>query len=267
MKIIITGTGTSNGIPAIACSCPICTSKDKHDKRLRSSAYITGCDGTAIVIDTGPEFRIQSLKYKINKLDAVLLTHAHADHVHGLDDIRVFSNSYIDLENNGHMKNKANTRPALKVYSIHQTILDVHARFSYIFEKTQQGGGKPRIKLVDLGTYEELTNKNTNKMFNIGCLEITPIPIMHGNLPVCGWKIHDCISHTIFAYLTDCNFIPDSSIKLVQNANCVVIDGLRAKKHPTHFCFNDAYNPIQIAIKTLLNGLRTKKKKIKREPL
>jgi phosphoribosyl 1,2-cyclic phosphate phosphodiesterase len=246
MKIILTGTGTSSGIPAIACSCPRCTSNDKHDKRLRTSAYITGSDDTAIVIDTGPEFRIQALTYKINKLDAVLLTHAHADHVHGLDDIRVFSNSYRNVQNTGFIKNNANTRPALKVYSNHQTIEDVYTRFNYIFSATQQGGGKPRIELVDLGTYKELTTKIADKKtFTIGCLQITPVPMMHGTLPVCGWKIYDSISHTIFAYLTDCNFIPNSSIKLVKGANCVIIDGLREKIHPTHCSFEDAYTYAQ----------------------
>lgn len=239
MKITLMGTGTSSGIPAIACHCSVCTSKDQKDKRLRTSAYIIGSDGTSIVIDTGPDFREQALKYNLEKLDAILLTHAHADHVHGLDDIRVFSNSFQCVNSCPHIENRKNNyshaRPALKIYSNTQTIDDVKSRFSYFFMPTQLGGGKPRVELVDA----------KEKTFSIGCLNITPVPILHGDLRVCGWKINDIESNKTFAYLTDCNFISEGSINLVKNVDCAVIDGLRKKPHPTHCCFEETYNYAQ----------------------
>mgnify|MGYP000434857833 CR=1 FL=1 len=147
MKMVLLGTGTSHGIPCIGCNCAVCRSKDKRDTRLRCSAYVThkNTDGTFvhILIDVGPEFRIQALRHRIRAVDAVLLTHSHADHLHGLDDLRIFS----------HTASSDNTPESLgeglPIYANKHTIRDVKKRFAYIFKETQTGGGKPKIALKD----------------------------------------------------------------------------------------------------------------------
>src|SRR5574344_2784764 len=185
MQMILMGTGTSHGIPVIGCGCKVCTSRDKKDKRFRCSAYITSGDSvsrTDIVIDTGPEFRMQALKYKIRRLDAVLLTHSHADHLHGLDDLRIFSSvrppkCSMTIACESHFKE---TKP-LPIYANSNTIEDVHSRFSYIFTPPKEGGGKPKLDMEDC---EKLTAENPLK---IGTVQILPVPIMHGTLKDSGW--------------------------------------------------------------------------------
>ncbi|OJF76491.1 MAG: hypothetical protein BKP49_06555 [Treponema sp. CETP13] len=240
------GTGTSNGIPAITCHCAVCSSHYKKDKRLRTSAYIVAKDGTSIVIDTGPDFRIQALTYDICKLDALLITHSHADHLHGLDDVKVFSSSLVKKHAADPKMYSAQRHQTLKLYSNHQTILDIKSRFNYIFKQTQEGGGKPHLTLIDVGDYHEiLSKKEYLKTFTIGCLQITPIPMKHGSLPVCGWKITDTYTKKTFGYLTDCNYIPHESIQCIKGADCIVIDALREKKHPTHCSFEESYQYVQ----------------------
>ena len=177
MIVTLTGTGTSHGIPVIGCECPVCRSSDPHDTRLRCSAYIQAGD-TALVIDTGPEFRMQALKYNIKHLDAVLLTHSHADHLNGLDDLRIFSHTASPGKNN-------RTEHILPVYANGATLRDIQTRFSYVFAKTQQGGGKP---LLDLFNADEYTKENPVVVQNILCF---PLPMKHGALDVIGWNIRE----------------------------------------------------------------------------
>lgn len=245
---MLMGTGTSHGIPVIACDCAVCRSSDPKDKRNRCSAYVEQKNEEGVVhlvIDTGPEFRIQALRFGIKLLDAVLLTHAHADHLNGLDDLRVFS----------HTKSSESTQfcqifPAkygespgtgLPVYANKVALCDIRARFGYIFRQTQIGGGKPKLELEDCAPY---TGEHP---IVIGGISAIPIPMMHGILETTGWLLRCQNSageiHSI-AYLTDCNEIPDSSIRLVTQyggmIDHVVIDGLREKKHSTHFSYIEA---------------------------
>ena len=244
--MILTGTGTSHGVPAIGCTCKVCASKNRKDKRNRCSAYIMQREQngkqTHIVIDTGPEFRIQALTYGIAKLDAVLLTHSHADHLNGLDDVRIFSHTESEEAAHGCHAKSAKETPGngLPVYANEKTLAAVRTRFDYIFSTTQIGGGKPKLDLKDCAQF------SVKCPLYIGSLRIIPIPMMHGNMETTGWllsakkrgRIHS------IAYLTDCNAIPQESIKLIID-NCgmldhAVIDALRENPHATHFSYLQA---------------------------
>ena len=244
MKITILGSGTSHGIPCIACSCPVCLSKDSRDKRTRCSAFIENKnkDGTTshILIDIGPEFRIQALKNNITAVDAVLLTHSHADHLHGLDDIRVFSHTV----SRDHLKNPSaeNARAVgIALYANKRTLKDVKYRFDYIFKRTQIGGGKPKLHLEDQTIFKRKMPPE------FGDITITPIPMIHGSLETMGWLLtihNEAGEKKSFAYLTDCSFISDKSIKKITECGGIVehcvIDGLREKPHATHFSYLQA---------------------------
>lgn len=244
MKMTILGSGTSHGIPCIACSCSVCQSKDPRDKRTRCSAFVENknADGTTshILIDIGPDFRMQALKNNITTLDAILLTHSHADHLHGLDDIRVFSHTV----SRDHIKNPSaeNVEGAgIALYANKHTVEDVKRRFDYIFKKTQVGGGKPKIRL------EEQTIFERNMPPEFGDIIVTPIPMMHGSLETTGWVLtanNGASEKHSLAYLTDCNFISDKSIqKIIEHGGIIdhcVIDGLREKPHATHFSYLQA---------------------------
>lgn len=212
MELEILGSGTSHGIPVIGCSCPVCTSQDPHDNRMRASAILRDTDGSSILIDTGPEFRLQALRANINHIDAVLITHSHADHIHGLDDIRIFT-----------------FHEDMPIYAESTSINEIRERFSYIFKPTQKGGGKPHLDLHPVESHETLL---------IAGKKIIPIPLIHGSLTIFGWRCGDT------AYLTDCNYIPESSFQLLAGVQNLVIDALRLRTHSTHFNFPQAVEQI-----------------------
>jgi phosphoribosyl 1,2-cyclic phosphate phosphodiesterase len=217
MKLIVPGSGTSHGIPVVGCGCPVCRSGDPKDKRMRASLYIEGDGGERVVIDTGPEFRLQAIRTGITRLDAVLLTHAHADHVHGLDDVRPLS-----VE-----------RP-LPVYGNRNTIEEVRERFAYVFRKTQRGGGKPQIAL-----------REAFRPLSIGSLLFTPIPVKHGEINILGWRIDGKggtgpAGEQGAVYLTDTSAIPLKSRPLIGRPQVLIIGGLRMRPHATHFSFEEA---------------------------
>lgn len=267
MKMTLMGTGTSHGIPVVACSCSVCTSTDPHDKRYRCSAYIINDDPpqegkspstTNIVIDTGPEFRIQALENKIKKLDGVLLTHSHADHCHGLDDLRIFSfrkppemnlSELSSLSKNDAIamaasqnSNRETPGDGLPIYAPSSTIESLRFRFAYIFDANVTGGGIPKLHLISA---DENSDENPIK---IGSIEAVPVPMIHGPMIDYGYVVRPAQKnggnfHSI-AYLTDCNFISDESIEIVKKSSGtldhLVIDALRKRPHPTHNNFDKA---------------------------
>ena len=230
MKLLLLGTGTSHGIPVIGCDCAVCKSSDPHDKRWRAAAFFTTDGGSQILIDVGPDFRMQALEHNIKKLDAVFLTHSHADHLHGLDDLRVFScDMFKKPENPGALAQY--NAPAIPIYTNASTINDLTYRFAYFFIPVKEGGGHAKVQL-----------KEASKPFVIDDVCVTPIPMMHGHLETVGWLFTK--NKKSIAYLTDCNFISDDSIELIHKKAGrivhLVIDGLRIKEHSTHFNFLQA---------------------------
>lgn len=206
MEVVILGSGTSHGVPVIACECDVCRSTDAKDKRTRASLLVRHA-GREIVIDTAPEFRLQAVREGISRLDALLYTHPHADHLHGLDDIRPLTRKH----------------PA-SVYGSRETLDELKRRFDYIFIPTQKGGGKPRLCL------EEIPPEG----IELEGLPIRPVPIFHGELPIYGYRIGT------MAYLTDCSRIPESSYPLLEGLELLIIGALRYRPHPTHFSIDEA---------------------------
>ena len=215
MKISVLGSGTSHGVPVVGCLCAVCTSSDPRDKRMRSSLYIEGAGGETVLIDAGPEFRLQAVRAGIKRLDAIFLTHAHADHTHGLDDVRPLS--------------RDNPIP---VYGNQPSIEEMKERFSYIWKITQKGGGKPKLMPTVVSAPVQ-----------IGGLTFSPVPVKHGVLDILGWEIWENNSGKSFLYLTDTSSIPESSKIQLSKPGCsrvIIIGGLRVTPHETHFSFAEA---------------------------
>ncbi len=202
MEITFLGTGTSMGVPVISCECPTCTSNDIRDKRLRSSVVVKTMD-KHIVIDTGPDFRQQMLREKIAKIDAILVTHSHKDHIAGLDDVRPYN----------YIMNKS-----MDLYASKETIKAVRTEFSYIFSKDKYPG-VPDINLIEID----------NTPFLIGAVEVIPIQLLHYKMNVLGFRIGG------FSYITDTNYISDIELQKMAQSDVIVISALRKKKHLSHF--------------------------------
>ena len=240
MKLVFLGTGTSHGVPVIGCECEVCKSKDPRDRRYRCSAYITSNTGKNILIDIGPEFRLQAIENNVKKIDALLLTHSHADHLHGIDDIRSFSCDSFKKPSDEQNAKKVNA-PPIPIYTNHETLEDVKHRFSYFFIPSKEGGGHAKVTLNEV-----------SDPFEVADLTVTPIPMQHGHLETVGWLITQNEtdgSKTSIAYLTDCSYISDESIEKIKK-NCgrlehLIIDGLRVKEHSTHFNFLQALDAAQ----------------------
>ncbi len=202
IKITVLGSGTSVGVPTIGCSCAVCRSTDPRDNRLRPSVLVT-YDGHAVVIDTTPDFRTQVLRARVERLDAVLFTHGHADHIMGLDDVRPF---------NYHQ------RSGIPIYGSAETIDTVRRVFQYVFADSEHESSVPRLVTHVLG----------GGPFELFGLEFTPIPLRHGKLEVYGYRFGPA------AYLTDHSTIPEASMKLLTGLDVLFLDALRHKPHPTH---------------------------------
>ena len=240
MKLTFLGTGTSHGVPVIGCDCEVCKSTDERNKRYRSSAYVEigQNEPKYILIDIGPDFRSQALRQDIRQIDAVLLTHSHADHLHGIDDLRNFSCIMSNKPDNP--QNEKYDKPPIPIYTNHTAAEHLKYSFGYLFSEKADGGGHARISL-----------KEVTETFDYEGIKITPIPMMHGQLETTGWLLTEkgAEGPRSIAYLTDCNFISDDAIKLIREScslekggklEHLVIDGLRIKEHSTHFNFLQA---------------------------
>ncbi len=200
------GTGTSVGVPQIGCKCPTCVSQDPRDKRNRTALYVQS-DRVSFVIDTPPEFRVACLKYDICKVDAVVVTHAHMDHLAGFDDVRRF--------------NTINGNAPMRCYAAAETIESIKRIFPYISEKAnEQGLFRPMINFVSV-----------DDSFAIGDVKLTPLPVVHG--PRTNGYLLECDGFKV-GYISDCHVIPDETLELVKGVDLMVLNCLRDKFHPTH---------------------------------
>ncbi|MDQ3283351.1 MAG: MBL fold metallo-hydrolase [Acidobacteriota bacterium] len=214
MRVTFLGTGTSTGVPVVGCHCRVCTSTHPYNKRLRQSVAIEA-NGKHFLIDTSPDLRLQLLQHPIPRLDFVLFTHSHSDHLMGLDDIRPFN---------------FRQREAVHAFANAHTVKAIRRAFSYIWDASSQiGGGKPQLELHEVE--EPFTHEG---------IDIVPIPVAHGNWTILGFRLGN------FAYITDTNGIPDSSMRLLEGVEVLALDGLRvAPRHPTHFVVSEAVEAAQ----------------------
>jgi phosphoribosyl 1,2-cyclic phosphate phosphodiesterase len=212
--LIITflGTGTSQGVPVIACTCEVCQSLDYRNKRLRTSVHIQ-VDNQSLVIDTGPDFRQQMLRENVNRLDAVIFTHAHRDHTSGLDDVRAYN--YIH-------------KMDMPVYATQPVLDQLRIEYAYAFEEIKYPG-LPRLDL----------NLITEKEFEFNGVKITPLPVFHHKMPVMGFRVGN------FSYITDANLIPDETLKRLKGSEVLVLNALQHEPHISHFNLQQALEAAQ----------------------
>jgi phosphoribosyl 1,2-cyclic phosphate phosphodiesterase len=219
LRVTLLGTGTSHGVPAIGCDCDVCHSSDPRDRRTRPSILIEVAGGTAapptaasvryILVDTSTDLRAQALANGVRRVDTILFTHSHADHVLGLDEVRRYN---------------AMQGAPIPCYASRATLDDLRRMFSYIFDAPRAAaGGIPQLTVGCIAG-----------PFTLGGIEIVPVPLVHGHQRILGFRIG------AFAYLTDCNRIPDESWPLLGGVRVVVLDALRDRPHPTHFSVAEA---------------------------
>ena len=207
MTVTFLGTGTSQGVPVIACGCEVCTSIDPHDNRLRSSIMIESDDKT-VVIDSGPDFRYQMLREKVKKLDAIVFTHEHKDHIAGMDDIRAFNyfqNAPVDI------------------YAVPRVQEALKREFAYVFAEFKYPG-IPQVNLHTIGL----------EPFDIGSIHFIPIEVMHYKLPVLGFRIND------FTYITDAKTVSPTEVEKIKGTKILVINALQTQSHISHFTLDEA---------------------------
>jgi phosphoribosyl 1,2-cyclic phosphate phosphodiesterase len=208
VKVTFLGTGTSQGVPFIGCDCDVCTSADKRDQRLRSSVWVETPE-VSFVIDSGPDFRYQMLRANVRKLDAIVFTHGHKDHVAGLDDIRPYN--YFQKRD-------------MQIYATLETQQVLRREFSYIFENAKY----PGIPQININTI------TAQDVFHINGLAITPIRLLHYKLEVLGFRIGN------FVYITDASYISDEEIAKMQGCQAITLNALRHEPHISHFTYAQA---------------------------
>jgi phosphoribosyl 1,2-cyclic phosphate phosphodiesterase len=208
MKVTFLGTGTSHGVPMIGCDCLVCRSTDPRDARLRPSIFVETANA-GVLVDAGPDLRLQALRHRIRRVDAILFTHGHADHILGMDDVRRFN---------------ALMKGPMPCYGDARTLADVRKTFHYVFDPaTPRGGGLPALDLRPL-----------DGPVRVADLTAVPVPLWHGERPIVGYRFDR------FAYLTDCSRIADEAWALLEGLDVVVVDALREQPHPTHFSLGEA---------------------------
>jgi phosphoribosyl 1,2-cyclic phosphate phosphodiesterase len=215
IRLTFLGTGTSHGIPVIGCDCVVCQSPDPRNQRYRPSVLIEQAERT-ILIDTPPELRLQLLRSGTKQIDALLLTHTHADHIFGLDDVRVF--------------NQRTGKP-MPIFASAESLANVRRQFFYAFADGPVGGGKPAL---DLQAIEPLDSP-----FEALGVPVQPVPVLHGPTTVLGYRFGRV------AYVTDTNFIGPASLDLLGDLDVLVLDALRESWHPTHFSLDEALEVIR----------------------
>lgn len=209
------GTGTSQGVPVIACKCEVCLSKDAKDNRLRSSIFIETTTGN-INIDAGPDFRQQMLRENVQELDAILFTHEHKDHIAGLDDVRAFN---------------FRSKKPMEIYCTKGVYKELTREFHYVFDPKFQYPGIPQIN-------ENIISKDDS--FTVLGNKITPIEVVHYKLPVLGYRFDN------FAYITDANYIDDAELNKLKGVDVLVLNALRKEKHISHFTLDEALEIINV---------------------
>lgn len=221
MRVTFLGTGTSHGVPMIGCQCAVCRSTDPRDRRSRPSVLLTLPSGTCVLVDTSTDLRAQALANGISRVDAIVFTHSHADHIFGFDEIRRF--------------NVLAGRP-LPLHADARTLDDLRRTFSYAFTTPEQvGGGVPQVEPHEV-----------RGPFVIDGQRFVPVPILHGRRPILGYRAGG------FAYLTDCSAIPEESERLLEGLDVLVLSALRHRPHPTHFALSEA-----VAAATRIGARRT----------
>lgn len=219
LRLTMLGSGTSTGVPVVGCDCAVCRSADPRNRRMRPGLRLE-FGGGSVIVDTSPDFREQALRFGIDRVDAVLYTHSHADHVFGLDDLRIFN---------------FRQRGSIPCYGSAETMRRMRQIFTYVFEDGQEGGGKPRLELVPVRAPFELLGES-----------IVPVPVAHGGMEVFGFRIGG------FACVTDVNSISEESFGLLEGVELLVLSALRYRPHPTHFSLAES-----IAVAQRIGARRT----------
>lgn len=207
LRVTMLGSGTSTGVPVISCTCAVCRSDDPRNRRWRTGLKLE-IGKACVLVDTPTDLRAQALRFGLPRLDAVLFTHSHADHIYGLDDIRIFN---------------FRQRAAIPCYGSEATLRAIRRAFAYVFEPGQEGGGKPQLELIPMREPFDLLGRT-----------ILPVPVWHGSLEVFGFRIGG------FAYVTDCSAIPEASVQMLAGLEVLILDALRYRPHPTHFSIPEA---------------------------
>ncbi len=216
MELLFLGTGTSLGVPMIGCDCPVCLSPDPRNRRRRSSLYVTA-GTTRLLIDTPPDFRDQALTFGLRRVDAVLFTHAHADHILGLDDIRRFNT----LQN-----------ASIPAYTVPEILDEVRRVFAYIGRPVQPGLYRPKIEFRPVET-----------TFQVGEIAVTPLDVSHGDARTVGYLLE--WRGRRVGYFPDCHHMPAATLQALRGVQVMILDTLRYRPHPTHLCVAESVELLQ----------------------
>jgi phosphoribosyl 1,2-cyclic phosphate phosphodiesterase len=207
LRVTMLGSGTSTGVPVIGCTCNVCRSENPKNKRWRPGLKLE-MEDRVVLVDTPTDLREQALRFGLPRVDAILFTHPHADHTFGLDDVRSFN---------------FRQRAPIPCYGSEETLGRIRRSFAYVFEAGQEGGGKPQLELLPV-----------REPFTLLGRTFVPVPLWHGTMEVFGYRTG------AFAYVTDCNRIPDSSFELLDGVEILILDALRHRPHPTHFSIEES---------------------------